>query len=60
MQTVEDAYVNYVIVLGVPESVFWNCDVSFVASVAADKAAYDAWIAGENERAADEAEKRRR
>lgn len=55
MQTIEDAYVNYVLILGVPESVFWECDVSFVVTVAADKAAYDAWIAGENKRSVDEA-----
>lgn len=31
--------------LGVPESVFWDADVSFLLGVVADKAAYDGWEA---------------
>lgn len=36
--------------LGVPEDVFWYCDVSFVLGVVEDKAAYDKWLGRMQER----------
>ena len=45
----DDYYVYYVLVLGIPEDVFWHSDWAFVTSVAERKGAYDAWLAGERE-----------
>jgi len=36
-----------VLILGLPEDLFWYADWSFVKSVAERKGAYDAWLAGE-------------
>lgn len=47
----EDAYTYYVLVLGVPADVFWNCDCAFVKSVAANKSAYEAWLGYAREQA---------
>lgn len=47
IEDVEDAYAYYVLVLGMPENTFWGADVRFVRDACADKAAYDAWLAGE-------------
>ena len=38
----------FVLVLGISEDIFWNMDISFVFSVAANKAAYDSWVSYEN------------
>lgn len=46
----EDAYTYYVLVLGIPADVFWNCDCAFVKSVAANKGAYEAWLGYARER----------
>ena len=44
LEDIEDFYTFYVLILGISEDMFWNCDFSFVASVAENKRAYDAWI----------------
>lgn len=43
VEDAEDAYTLYVLILGISEHVFFNADVSFLASVVADKAAYGRW-----------------
>lgn len=45
IEDVTDAYTHYVLVLGIPESTFWDADVWFVQEAAANKAAYDQWYA---------------
>lgn len=44
LEDIEDFYTFYVLILGIPEDIFWNCDVSFVMGVAENKRAYDAWL----------------
>lgn len=39
----EDAYTYYVLLLGIPETIFWDADISFLKGVVADKSAYDGW-----------------
>lgn len=56
--TVEDAYVYYVLVLGISEEIFWHADVAFLREVAANKNAYDSWLQTEREVMRLEAEKR--
>ena len=51
LEDIEDFYTLYVLILGIPEDVFWNADVSFVMSVAENKRAYDAWLNGAMEEA---------
>jgi len=41
---VEDAFTFYVMIIGIPESTFWESDERFLDAVAADKAAYDGWL----------------
>ena len=43
IEDIADAYTYYVLLLGIPESIFWYADYSFVLSVVENKAAYDAW-----------------
>lgn len=54
----EDAYVYYVLILGIPEGVFMNADISFLKSIALDKSAYDRWLDGETERRREEVRRR--
>lgn len=49
----DDYYTLYVLVLGIPEALFWHGDWSFVMDVAADKDAWDGWLAAEREALAD-------
>ena len=44
LEDVEDYYTYYVLILEIPENIFWYADYSFVVSVAANKAAYDGWL----------------
>ncbi|MBQ3088994.1 MAG: hypothetical protein IJD21_00325 [Oscillospiraceae bacterium] len=37
--------------MGISEELFWSVDLAWLASVAANKAAYDAWLGGEREAA---------
>lgn len=55
IQTIEDAYTYYVTMLGLSEELFWRADLSTVATVAANKAAYDGWVSSEKEKAAEKA-----
>ncbi len=50
IEGVEDAYTYYVLLLGIPEGVFWYADPPFVQRVAENKSAYDAWDACEREK----------
>ena len=43
LEDVEDYYTFYVLILGIPEDVFWFADISFVMSVVENKQAYDGW-----------------
>lgn len=47
IEDAEDAYTYYVMILGVSEKVFWDCDVSFLTAINANKNAYDGWINAE-------------
>lgn len=44
VEDIEDAYTYYVMILGISEDVFWNCDVSFVLSIVENKSAFDGFI----------------
>lgn len=46
----EDCYTFYVLILGMNENTFWNSDINFISKVAANKSAYDAWVANPKER----------
>ena len=40
----EDYYTYYVLILGIPEDIFWYADLSFLLGVVENKTAYDAWL----------------
>ena len=44
IEDIEDAYTYYVLILGIPESIFWYADLSFLLGVVDNKAAYDGWM----------------
>lgn len=48
----DDYYVWYVLVLGIPEDLFWSADVSLLRDVAESKNVFDKWESGEREHAA--------
>lgn len=50
METIEDYYTYYVLILEVPEHIFWYADYAFVLTVVANKTAYDGWLAYVTER----------
>lgn len=60
IEDVEDAYTYYVLMLGIPESIFWDADVSFLLGVVADKSAYDGWEASERRRIQAKRERRQK
>jgi hypothetical protein len=41
---VEDYYTYYVLILEIPESIFWYADYSFLRGVVENKTAYDGWL----------------
>lgn len=43
LEDVEDYYTYYVLLLEIPEDVFWEADCAFVREVAENKAAFDGW-----------------
>lgn len=43
LEDVEDYYTFYVLILGIPEGVFWGLDFRALQSIAENKIAYDAW-----------------
>lgn len=44
IENVEDAYCYYVLILNIPEHIFWYSDISFLHNVVEDKSAYDGWF----------------
>lgn len=43
LEDVEDYYTYYVLILDLPDNIFWYCDCSFVRAVAENMAAYNGW-----------------
>lgn len=50
LEDVEDYYTFYVLILGIPEDIFWYADTAFVSAVADNKSAYDGWLSYAQER----------
>lgn len=50
LEEIEDYYTFYVLILGIPENIFWHFDLSFVMEVADNKSAYENWLSSEKER----------
>lgn len=44
IEDIEDSYTYYVLILGISEDVFWNCDINFILSVVENKSAYDGFV----------------
>lgn len=44
LEDIEDYYTYYVLILGISEEVFWNCDFSFIQSVVENKTAFDNFV----------------
>lgn len=44
LEDVEDYYTYYVLILEIPEELFWYADYSFVLGVVENKSAYDGWL----------------
>lgn len=44
LEDIEDYYTYYVLILGIPEDIFWYADYAFVLGVVENKSAYDAWL----------------
>lgn len=44
LEDVEDWYTYYVLILEIPENLFWYADYSFLLGVVENKAAYDGWL----------------
>ena len=40
----EDYYTYYVLILEIPEEIFWYADYSFLLGVVENKTAYDNWL----------------
>ena len=40
----EDYYTYYVLILEIPEDIFWFADYSFLRGIVENKAAYDGWL----------------
>lgn len=57
LEDIEDYYTYYVLILEIPEDIFWYADYSFLLGVVENKAAYDGWVNYVTER---EREKARR
>lgn len=49
VDSIESAYVSYVVMAGVSEELFWHADLSFLLTVIGDKAAYESWRAVERQ-----------
>ena len=60
----EDAYTYYVLLLGIPEDIFWDADYSFLRGVVENKSAFDGWQNyvrhKDSERAQKKAQRKRR
>ncbi len=44
LEDIEDYYTYYVLILKIPEDIFWYADISFLLGVVENKAAYDGWV----------------
>ena len=44
LEDIEDFYTYYVLILEIPEDIFWYADYSFLISVTENKVAYDSWL----------------
>lgn len=44
LEDIEDYYTYYVLILEIPEDIFWYADYSFLLSVVENKTAYDGWL----------------
>lgn len=44
LEDVEDYYTYFVLILKVPEDIFWYADYSFLLGVVENKTAYDGWL----------------
>lgn len=44
LETVEDYYTYYVLILEIPEDIFWYADYAFLLGVVENKTAYDGWL----------------
>ena len=44
LEDIEDYYTYYVLVLNIPEDIFWYADISFLRGVVENKSAYDGWL----------------
>ena len=51
LEDIEDYYTYYVMILEIPEELFWYADYSFLLGVVENKTAYDGWLNYEIERA---------
>ena len=44
MEEIEDYYTYYVMIMEIPDEVFWKSDLAFLSRVADNKTAYDGWL----------------
>lgn len=44
LEDIEDRYTYYVLILKIPEDIFWYADISFLLGVVENKTAYDGWL----------------
>lgn len=50
LQDIEDYYTYYVLILEIPEHIFWYADYSFLLGVVENKTAYEGWLNSELDR----------
>lgn len=44
LEDIEDYYTYYVLILEIPEDIFWYADYTFLLGVVENKSAYDGWV----------------
>ena len=44
LEDIEDYYTYYVLILDIPEELFWYADYAFLLGVVENKTAYDGWL----------------
>ena len=59
LQCWEDYFTYFVIILGISEDIFWNCDISSILTIIDNKAAYDGYISYIKEKEYEKAQRRR-
>ena len=50
IESIEDAYALYVLILKLPEDIFWHAPLRSLSTISEDKAAFDRWQSAEIER----------